>query len=116
MEAIGRDCVLATVDLTRELCIAHDVRYADFVVYLVVAEVFQSEVLQSEVAYDPLPIRSAEIEVVVPSFAAYKPGLTRKAAVGLKGEQRSCVAAVARVVVLLLALGHKPCSGNTGAY
>ena len=33
-----------------------------------------------------------------------------------KAEQRSCVAAVARVVVLLAALGHKPCSGNTGAY
>lgn len=32
-----------------------------------------------------------------------------------KAEQRSCVAAVARVVVLLAALGHKPCSGNTGA-
>jgi hypothetical protein len=33
-----------------------------------------------------------------------------------KAEQRSCVAAVARVTVLLAALGHKPCSGNTGAY
>jgi len=33
-----------------------------------------------------------------------------------RGEQRSCVAAVARVVVLLVALGRKPCSGNTGAY
>jgi len=33
-----------------------------------------------------------------------------------KGEQRSCVAAVARVVVLLAAIGRKPCSGNTGAY
>jgi putative transposase len=33
-----------------------------------------------------------------------------------KAEQRSCVAAVARVVVLLAALEHKPPSGNTGAY
>lgn len=33
-----------------------------------------------------------------------------------KGEQRSCVAAVARVVVLLASLGQKPPSGNTGAY
>lgn len=33
-----------------------------------------------------------------------------------KGEQRSCAAAVARVVVLLAALGRRPCSGNTGAY
>ena len=33
-----------------------------------------------------------------------------------KSEQRSCTAAVARVVVLLVALGREPCSGNTGAY
>src|ERR1035437_3036310 len=33
-----------------------------------------------------------------------------------KGEQRSCIAAVARVVVLLAAIGRKPCLGNTGAY
>jgi hypothetical protein len=33
-----------------------------------------------------------------------------------KGEQRSCMAAVARVVVLLVALEREPCSGNTGAY
>ena len=33
-----------------------------------------------------------------------------------KGEQRSCVAAVARVVVLLLALGHKPLFGQYGRY
>ena len=33
-----------------------------------------------------------------------------------KGEQRSCVAAVARVAVLLVALKRGPCSSNTGAY
>jgi hypothetical protein len=33
-----------------------------------------------------------------------------------KGEQRSCVAAVSRVVVLLVALGREPCAKNTGAY
>jgi putative transposase len=33
-----------------------------------------------------------------------------------KGEQRSCTGAVARVVVLLVALGRRPCSSNTGAY
>jgi len=33
-----------------------------------------------------------------------------------RGEQRSCIAAVSRVVVLLVALGRKPCSSNTGAY
>jgi hypothetical protein len=33
-----------------------------------------------------------------------------------KGEQRSCAAAVARVVVLLATLGREPPSSNTGAY
>ena len=33
-----------------------------------------------------------------------------------KDEQRSCLAAVARVVVLLTALGRKPCAMNCGAY
>ena len=33
-----------------------------------------------------------------------------------KAEQRSCAAAVARVVVLLVALGRESCSSNTGAY
>src|SRR4030042_5379328 len=33
-----------------------------------------------------------------------------------KDEHRSCVAAGARVVVLLVALDKEPCSNNTGAY
>ena len=33
-----------------------------------------------------------------------------------KDEQRSCLAAVARVIVLLVALGKKPCSDDSGAY
>jgi putative transposase len=33
-----------------------------------------------------------------------------------KGELRSCVMAVSRVIVLLVALGREPCSKNTGAY
>ena len=51
--------------------------------------------------------------------AVYTPSVTLWAFLSQmlhKVDQRSCVAAVARVVVLLLALGHKPCSGNTGAY
>jgi putative transposase len=58
------------------------------------------------------------------SFAAdedsvYTPALTLWAFLSqvlFKGEQRSCVAAVARVVVLLVALERGPCSSNTGAY
>ena len=33
-----------------------------------------------------------------------------------KGENRSCSAATARVVVLLIGLGRRPCSDNNGAY
>lgn len=33
-----------------------------------------------------------------------------------KAEQRSCLAAVSRVIVLLVALGRKPCYKNNGAY
>jgi len=33
-----------------------------------------------------------------------------------KEEQRSCLAAVSRVIVLLVALGREPCSRNNGAY
>lgn len=33
-----------------------------------------------------------------------------------KEEMRSCVAAVSRVIVLLVTLGREPCSDNTGAY
>ena len=33
-----------------------------------------------------------------------------------KNEQRSCLAAVSRVIVLLVALGREPCAKNSGAY
>jgi hypothetical protein len=33
-----------------------------------------------------------------------------------KDEQRSCLAAVSRVLVLLIALGREPCAKNSGAY
>ena len=51
--------------------------------------------------------------------AVYTPAITVWAFLSqvlFKDEQRSCVAAVARVVVLLVALKRSPCSGNTGAY
>lgn len=51
--------------------------------------------------------------------AVYTPAVTLWAFLSQmlhKGEQRSCTAAVARVVVLLVALGREPCSTNTGAY
>ncbi len=33
-----------------------------------------------------------------------------------KGEQRSCLAAVSRIIVLLVALGREPCAKNNGGY
>jgi len=51
--------------------------------------------------------------------AVYTPPVTLWAFLSqvlFKNEQRSCVAAVARVVVLLVALERGPCSSNTGAY
>ena len=51
--------------------------------------------------------------------AVYTPAITLWAFLSqvlFKDEQRSCVAAVARVVVLLVALERSPCSNNTGAY
>ncbi len=51
--------------------------------------------------------------------AVYTPAVTLWAFVSqmlFKEEQRSCAAAVSRVIVLLVSLGRKPCSDNTGAY
>jgi hypothetical protein len=51
--------------------------------------------------------------------AVYTPAVTLWAFLSqvlFKDEQRSCVAAVARVSVLLVALERGPCSTNTGAY
>ena len=65
-------------------------------------------------AFDQEGASFAEDEDVV-----YTPAITLWAFLSqvlFKDEQRSCVAAVARVVVLLVALERGPCSGNTGAY
>ena len=51
--------------------------------------------------------------------AVYTPAVTLWAFLSqvlFKDEQRSCVAAVTRVVVLLVVLERGPCSNNTGAY
>ncbi len=51
--------------------------------------------------------------------AVYTPAVTLWAFLSQmlhRGEQRSCMAAVSRVVVLLVALGREPCSSHTGAY
>jgi len=76
------------------------------------ADALPEEAIQK--AFDHEKVSFAEDE-----GAVYTPAVTLWAFLSqvlFKDEQRSCVAAVARVVVLLVALERGPCSGNTGAY
>jgi len=77
--------------------------------------VLPEEEIERAFEEEGVPLWSADEE----EDAVYTPPVTLWAFLSQmlhKAEQRSCVAAVARVTVLLAALGHKPCSGNTGAY
>jgi hypothetical protein len=61
----------------------------------------------------------AEADFAQDDDAVYTPALTLWAFLSQvlhARELRSCTAAVARVIVLLVALGKEPCSDNTGAY
>lgn len=91
-----------------------------------------SLILSSFLQHDGLPfsdaLPAAEIERVFAEEdalfgqdedAIYTPAITLWAFLSQvlhKGEQRSCLAAVARVITLLVALGKKPCAENSGAY
>jgi putative transposase len=69
---------------------------------------------QIEAAFDEQGVAFAEDEDRI-----YTPAVTLWAFLSqvlFKDEQRSCVAAVSRVIVLLIALGQEPPSGNTGTY
>jgi hypothetical protein len=94
--------------------------------HLVLASFLQSEGLPFGTVLPEEQIERAFEEEGVPLWSAddeedavYTPPVTLWAFLSQKlhkGEQRSCVAAVARVVVLLATLGREPPSGNTGAY
>lgn len=61
----------------------------------------------------------AGVDFAADEDTVYTPAITLWAFLSqvlFTGAQRSCVAAVARVAVLLVALKEEPCSGNTGAY
>jgi putative transposase len=76
------------------------------------ADVLPEERIQA--AFDEQGVAFAQEEDEI-----YTPQLTLWAFLSqvlFQGEQRSCVAAVSRVVVLLVALGREPPSDNTGAY
>ena len=93
---------------------------------LVLASFLQGDGLPFAEALPEAEIQRAfEERGVVPSSgeedddSVYTPAVTLWAFLAQvlhEAEQRSCVAAVARVVVLLVTLGREPCSGNTGAY
>ncbi len=76
------------------------------------AEVLPEEEIQQAFANEEVDFAQEEDQI-------YNPGLTVWAFLSQilhKDEQRSCVVAVSRVLVLLLALGREPCSKSTGAY
>jgi putative transposase len=76
------------------------------------ADVLPEEIIEQAFA-------DAEVEFAKYDDDVYTPALTLWAFLSqvLFGDhQRSCRAAVARVIVLLVSLGKSPCSDNTGAY
>ena len=76
------------------------------------AEVLPEERIQQ--AFDDAGVNFAQGENDV-----YTPAVTLWAFLSqvlFKEENRSCLAAAARVVVLWVALGNEPCSDNSGAY
>jgi hypothetical protein len=76
------------------------------------AQALPEETIQQ--AFDDEGVSFGQGEGVV-----YTPALTLWAFLSqvlFKDEQRSCLAAVARVIVLLVALGKRPCSDDSGAY
>lgn len=80
-----------------------DLPFSDVLTEAEIAEAFESE--GSEFAREEGDV--------------YTPALTLWAFLSqvlYKGEQRSCLAAVARVIVLLVVLGRKPCANNSGSY
>lgn len=76
------------------------------------ADVLSEEQIQEVFDEEGVSFAEGEDDVYTPSVTLW----AFLSQVLFKDEQRSCVAAVARVVVLLVALGKKPCSEKTGAY
>lgn len=79
---------------------------------LAFAEALPEETIQQAFADEGANFAQEEGDVYTPPLTLW----AFLSQVLFKGEQRSCRASVARVVVLLVALGREPCSDNTGAY
>ena len=79
---------------------------------LAFAEVLPEDRIQAAFDEQGIAFAAEEDEVYTPPITLW----ALLSQVLFKEEQRSCAAAVSRVVVLLVALGQQPPSGNTGAY
>lgn len=79
---------------------------------LAFAEVLPEDRIQAAFDEQGVAFAQEEDEIYTPPIALW----ALLSQVLFKEEQRSCAAAVSRVVVLLVALGQQPPSGNTGAY
>ena len=78
---------------------------------LAFAHVLPEDRIQAAFDEQGVAFAQEEDEVYTPSITLW----ALLSQVLFKEEQRSCAAAVSRVVVLLVALGQQPPSGNTGA-
>ncbi|RPH74217.1 MAG: IS4 family transposase [Hyphomicrobiales bacterium] len=76
------------------------------------AEVLSEAQIQQAFADEGVDFAQEEDEIYTPPLTLW--GFLSQ--VLHKGEQRSCMAAVSRILVLLVVLGREPCAKNTGAY
>lgn len=76
------------------------------------AEVLPEDKIQQAFEDEGVAFAQSEQDVYTPPITLW----AFLSQVLFKGEQRSCLAAVSRVIVLWVALGNDACSDNTGAY
>jgi hypothetical protein len=76
------------------------------------AEVLSEDEIQQAFADEGVEFAQEEDEIYTPPLTLWM----FLSQVLYKGEHRSCMAAVSRALVLLVALGREPCAKNTGAY
>ena len=76
------------------------------------SDVLGEELIQQAFDQEGLSFAQEEGDVFTPSITLW----AFLSQVMFKGEHRSCLAAVCRVIVLLVALGREPCAKNSGPY
>lgn len=76
------------------------------------AEVLSEETIQQHFDEEGVAFGQGEDDVYTPALTLW----AFLSQVLFKDEQRSCVAAVARVIVLLVSLEQRPCADDSGAY